>query len=72
MTKGAEGKVTRKPVRRVVAPKRERSTKAAPRTPTYEEIAARAYAIYLGEGSPEGRAEEHWQRAEAELLGRAA
>ena len=33
-----------------------------------EVVAARAYAIYLAEGRPEGRELEHWTRAEAELL----
>ena len=35
--------------------------------PTHDEIAKRAYAIYLAEGKPAGRAEEHWRRAEKEL-----
>lgn len=71
MNKGTEGAVKRKSVRRVVGPKRVRAAKAAG-GPGHEEIAARAYAIYLAEGRPEGHAEEHWSRAEAELLGRGA
>jgi hypothetical protein len=35
---------------------------------TPDVVAARAYAIYLEEGRPEGRELEHWTRAEAELL----
>jgi hypothetical protein len=72
-TKGTEGKVTRKPVRKVVAPRkaqRAAGSAAAAQTPTHDEIAVRAYEIYLDEGQPEGRADEHWQRAEAELMAR--
>ena len=34
---------------------------------TREKIARRAHAIWEEEGRPEGRAAEHWLRAEAEL-----
>src|SRR5262245_41648092 len=34
------------------------------------EIAALAYRYYCEEGCPKGKAEEHWLRAERELLGR--
>jgi hypothetical protein len=34
---------------------------------TPDQVAARAYEIYLEEGRPEGRDLEHWTRAEAEL-----
>lgn len=34
-----------------------------------EQIALRAYYYYEEEGQPEGRAEEHWHRAEKELRG---
>lgn len=33
-----------------------------------EEIAARAYTYYDQEGRVEGRATEHWLRAESELM----
>lgn len=33
----------------------------------YEEIASLAYKQYLQEGCPEGRALEHWLKAEAQL-----
>jgi hypothetical protein len=36
--------------------------------PTNEEIAARAYSIYVNEGQVEGRDMDHWLRAEAELV----
>lgn len=36
--------------------------------PTNEEIAARAYGIYVSEGRTEGRDMDHWLRAEAELI----
>jgi len=32
-----------------------------------EKVAARAYQIYLDEGCPEGRALEHWARAQREI-----
>jgi hypothetical protein len=35
-----------------------------------EEIRRRAYELYEHEGRPEGRDQEHWLRAETELLGR--
>jgi hypothetical protein len=35
--------------------------------PTHEEIAARAYELYLGRGSLDGYSEEDWALAEAEL-----
>lgn len=51
-----------------VAPKVGRASEPTP--PSHEEIARRAYEIYLAEGRPEGRDLEHWARAEAELLAR--
>ena len=35
-----------------------------PIAPIDEEIAARARLYWIEEGEPEGRAEEHWRRAE--------
>jgi hypothetical protein len=35
--------------------------------PSDEEIRARSYMIWEREGRPEGKSEEHWQRARAEL-----
>ena len=35
--------------------------------PTIEQITARAHQIWLEEGSPDGRADIHWQLAESEL-----
>jgi hypothetical protein len=32
-----------------------------------DEIRHRAHCIWLAEGKPEGKAEEHWQRAEQEI-----
>jgi hypothetical protein len=42
------------------------TTKSAT-APTLEQITKRAHEIWLAEGCPEGRALEHWQRAEKEL-----
>jgi Protein of unknown function (DUF2934) len=36
--------------------------------PTHEEIGALAYAHWQENGCPEGKHEEHWLRAEQELL----
>ena len=38
-----------------------------PATPTTQDIAARAREIWQKEGEPEGKAEEHWRRAQSEL-----
>jgi hypothetical protein len=38
-------------------------------TDLHERIRARAYLLWEQEGRPEGRAEEHWLRAEAEVTG---
>ncbi len=35
--------------------------------PAHDEVAARAYAIYLKEGRPQGHAERNWRDAEAQL-----
>ena len=40
---------------------------AASSEPTHEEIAARAYELYLARGSMDGYSEEDWLLAEAEL-----
>jgi hypothetical protein len=34
------------------------------------EIAALAYRLYCEEGRPEGKADEHWSRAEREVRGK--
>ncbi len=41
--------------------------RATPTTPTTEEIALRAYQIYLERGGTPGNALEDWTRAEREL-----
>jgi hypothetical protein len=56
---------------KVSAPKVKAATgkaAAAPNSdPTHEEIAARAYELYLARGSMDGYSEEDWLLAEAEL-----
>ena len=37
--------------------------------PSHEEVAERAYLIYLKEGCPQGRALEHWLAAENQTIG---
>lgn len=37
--------------------------------PTHPEVAALAQRIYEREGRPEGKAMDHWLRAEAQLIG---
>jgi hypothetical protein len=41
---------------------------ATPRALTTDEVAKRAYFIYLNQGSPQGREMDHWLSAEAELI----
>ena len=36
---------------------------------TVQRIRERAYEIWLREGQPQGRAEEHWERAKQEIMG---
>jgi hypothetical protein len=38
------------------------------RTPTYEQIAVRAYEIFLARGGEPGRDQDDWYQAERELL----
>lgn len=47
----------------------ERLEAEARRARTEQQIRERAYVLWEGEGRPEGRAVEHWRRAEAELAG---
>ncbi|MGZ4961180.1 MAG: DUF2934 domain-containing protein [Limisphaerales bacterium] len=42
--------------------------RAATRALTTDEVAKRAYFIYLNQGSPQGREVDHWLSAEAELI----
>ena len=44
-----------------------KKTRAAKTTPTHEQIALRAYEIYLERGGASGDALEDWTRAEREL-----
>jgi len=44
-----------------------KSASAVSADPTHEEIAARAYELYLARGSLDGYSEEDWLLAEAEL-----
>jgi DUF2934 family protein len=45
-----------------------KKTRAAKDAPTHEEIALRAYEIYLERGGAPGDALQDWTRAERELL----
>jgi hypothetical protein len=36
-------------------------------SPSYDDIAARAYAIWKAQGCPQGQENEHWQQAVEEL-----
>lgn len=47
-----------------------KKTRAAKSAPTHEEIALRAYEIYLERGGAPGDALQDWTRAERELLER--
>jgi hypothetical protein len=61
-------KASKKALLPVLAPKRAR---AGVRAITHATISLRAYEIYLQEGRPDGRAADHWARAESELRARA-
>jgi DUF2934 family protein len=45
-----------------------KKTRAVKTAPTHEEIALRAYEIYLERGGTPGNALEDWTRAERELM----
>jgi hypothetical protein len=54
-------------------PKKTPSLKASPSLmaePTREEVAAAAHSIWEQEGRPEGRAVEHWLKAEIQVRSR--
>jgi hypothetical protein len=38
-----------------------------PHPVSHDEIASRAQQLWEAEGKPDGKADEHWRRAEAEL-----
>ena len=57
--------MTKKPKSSLPAAKKSQGVKTAP---THEEIALRAYEIYLERGGAPGDALEDWTRAERELL----
>jgi len=44
-----------------------RLTTSAKSKPTEQQIAKLAYQLYVAEGCPEGRAQQHWRQAEAML-----
>jgi hypothetical protein len=46
-------------------PKPNQSPKAV--GPTHDQIAQRAYEIFVARGRPEGRDQEHWFEAESQL-----
>ena len=46
-----------------------KKTRAAKTTPTHEEIALRAYEIYLARGREDGHDVDDWLQAERELIG---
>ena len=47
---------------------REHPTKIEPESkPARDELAEKAYAIYLKEGRPQGHADQNWLEAEAQL-----
>ena len=58
------------PSRTVSSPKERADAgaeRASPASPTTEQIAVRAYEIFLARGGEHGRAEEDWLQAEREL-----
>ena len=61
------GKVSAPKVKSASQRRRRRSRSSVSVEPTHEEIAARAYELYLARGSLDGYSEEDWLLAEAEL-----
>jgi hypothetical protein len=53
-------------------PRRRRVARTDNVFPTFDEIAARAYELFVAEGKRVERVFDCWQRAETELLERAA
>jgi hypothetical protein len=53
--------------KRKAAPAAAKQATEAKRTPTSDEVAARAYAIWEENGCPEGTEQEDWYQAEREL-----
>ena len=47
----------------------EHGAKAATRAPSHDEIAVRAYEIYLARGAAPGRDLDNWLEAERQLFG---
>ena len=64
--KKATKKVAKKTTTKKVTPKAT-APKPAPVAPTFDEIAARAYDIWVRKGRPHGLDHENWKEAEAEL-----
>jgi Protein of unknown function (DUF2934) len=46
---------------------KEQADESRPKTPTYDDIARLAYAIYVGNGSRDGHDEQDWLEAERML-----
>ena len=61
---------TKTSVMTVMPPAPARTAAVAKRAPTEDEIAVRAYELFLQEGAANGRDMEHWLRAEEELKSR--
>jgi len=54
--------------RLVRKPDRRTTSTPPPFTPSYEQIAIRAYELFIVEGGAHGRHVDHWLRAERELM----
>ena len=67
MPKGNNKQSSKKVVGTTVAAKIGRASTLAGPAVSETEVAVRAFEIYMGEGQPEGRHLEHWQRARTEL-----
>jgi hypothetical protein len=47
-----------------------RSVTPSSASPTHEQVAKRAYEIWVAKGRPQGKDVENWRQAERELMGR--
>jgi hypothetical protein len=67
MPKGNNKQSSKKVVVTTVAAKTSRASTLDGPAVSEAAVAVRAFEIYMGEGQPEGRHLEHWQRARSEL-----
>lgn len=71
-SKSTTKRTTKRPPANDVETTTVETTTATTRTPSHDEIARRAFELYLSRGREHGRAQEDWLTAERELRARYA